>query len=90
MLISKKQALGICLTLLKGEKMREDYGSSVLFESRKILTDMLGALEVEEEVLAKSLEDSKRVEKKKVETQAAKNLASDWESKTILDLEKKD
>ena len=90
MLINKKQALAICLTLLKGEKMREDYGSSALFESRKILTDMLEALEVEEEVLAKSLEDSKRAKKEKAEAQAAKNLASDWESKTILDLEKRD
>ena len=93
--LDKKVALNIALSLLSGGKTNKDYGSSALKETKLILKNILETLEVEEEMMAKKPPAKPRKPNKKraltpaqrADIQAAKNLMSDWEGKTILDLE---
>jgi len=49
--ISKKQALMIASSLIKGEKVKDDYGFSALKESEDIIQDMIHCIDIEEQNL---------------------------------------
>jgi len=100
-LLDKKEALRISVSILNKEKLHGDYGFTALKEAELILKNILETLTVEEELLAASAparpkpkSKPKKPNKKLMEA----NLAyfnqitasvdkSDKEGKTILDLE---
>jgi len=99
-LLDKKEALRISVSILNKERLHKDYGFTALKEAELILKNILETLTVEEELLAASTEQSKpkpkpkKPNKKLVEA----NMAyfnqivdsvdkSNKEGKTILDLE---
>ena len=101
-LLGKKEALRISVSILNKEKLHGDYGFTALKEAELILKNILETLTVEEELLAASVLQAKpkpkpkKTNKKDVEA----NLAyfnqiidgvdkSDKQGKTILDLEER-
>ena len=100
-LLDKKEALRISVSILNKERLHEDYGFTALKEAELILKNILETLTVEEELLAASAPERpkpkskpKKPNKKLMEA----NLAyfnqitasvdkSNKEGKTILDLE---
>ena len=100
-LLDKKEALRISVSILNKERLHKDYGFTALKEAELILKNILETLIVEEELLAASApprpkpkSKPKKPNKKLMEA----NLAyfnqitasvdkSDKEGKTILDLE---
>ena len=99
-LLDKKEALRISVSILNKEKLHGDYGFTALKEAELILKNILETLVVEEELLAVSIEQSKpkpkpkKLNKKLVEA----NMAyfnqivdsvdkSNKQGQTILDLE---
>jgi hypothetical protein len=100
-LLDKKEALRISVSILNKERLHKDYGFTALKEAELILKNILETLIVEEELLAASAParpkpkaKPKKPNKKLMEA----NLAyfnqitasvdkSDKEGKTILDLE---
>jgi|TARA_Y100000310_G_C20604644_1_gene774865 hypothetical protein len=102
-LLGKKEALRIAITVLNKEKNLEDYGFTAIKESELILKNILESLKIEEQMLArpkidkpKSNNNKKKPNKKIVEAEMAylnKILGNEKESdnhgKTILDLEGK-
>ena len=99
-LLGKKEALRISVSILNKEKAHDDYGFTVLKEAELILKNILETLTVEEELLAVSTAQSKpkRKPKKPNKKLAEASVAyfnqivdrveeSDKQGKTILDLE---
>ena len=99
-LLDKKEALRIAVTILNKEKMLEDYGFTALKEAELILKNILETLEVEAEMLGqekakpKSKPKRKKPNKKAIEAEMAYFNQildgmdkSDKQGKTILDLE---
>ena len=79
-LLEKKEALRIALTILNKEKTLEDYGFTAINESQLILKNILETLLVEEEMMAPpELPNFGKILDGMEE--------SDKEGKTILDLE---
>ncbi|MAF43968.1 MAG: hypothetical protein CMI54_07395 [Parcubacteria group bacterium] len=102
-LLDKKEALRIALTILDGEKKLEDYGGTALIETKLILKNILETLVVEQEIMMARLEPPKPKPKKKPKKPNKKVSEaemsyfsqilngmdeSDKEGLTILDLEK--
>ena len=98
-LLDKKEALRISVSILNKEKLHEDYGFTALKEAELILKNILETLTVEEELLAASVQKPKPKRKKPNKKDVEANLAyfnqiidnmdeSDKQGKTILDLEK--
>ena len=98
-LLDKKEALRISVSILNKERLHEDYGFAALKEAELILKNILETLIVEEEVLAASVQKPKPKRKKPNKKDVEANLAyfnqivdsvkeSNKEGKTILDLEK--
>ena len=101
-LLDKKEALRISVSILNKEKVHDDYGFTALKEAELILKNILETFTVEEEMLAASAPEQlkpkpKRKKPNKKEVEA--NMAyfgqilggmeeSDKQGKTILDLEK--
>jgi hypothetical protein len=98
-LLEKKEALRIALTILNKEKTLEDYGFTAINESQLILKNILETLLVEEEMMAPpELPKPKPKPRKPNKKLQDANMAyfgkildgmeeSDKEGKTILDLE---
>ena len=100
-LLDKKEALRISVSILNKEKLHGDYGFTALKEAELILKNILETLTVEEELLAASAParpKPKSKPKKPNKKLKEANLAyvnqitpsvdkSDKEGKTILDLE---
>ncbi len=100
-LLDKKEALRISVSILNKERLHKDYGFTALKEAELILKNILETLIVEEELLAASVPQAKpkpkpkKPNKKLMEANlayfnqiAASVDKSDKQSKTILDLEK--
>ena len=100
-LLDKKEALRISVSILNKEKAHDDYGFTALKEAELILKNILETLEVEKQMLAKETvklkpkPKPKKINKKLMEA----NMAyfnqittavdeSDKQGKTILDLER--
>jgi len=102
-LLDKKEALRISVSILNKEKLHGDYGFTALKEAELILKNILETLTVEEELLAASVPERPKLKpkpKKPNKKLMEANLAyfnqitasvdkSDKEGKTILDLEGK-
>ena len=99
-LLDKKEALRISVSILNKEKLHGDYGFTALKEAELILKNILETLVVEEELLAVPTEQSKPKSKPKKPNKKLMeaNMAyfnqitasvdkSNKEGKTILDLE---
>tara|TARA_B100000029_G_scaffold455280_1_gene482387 strand:- start:178 stop:510 length:333 start_codon:yes stop_codon:yes gene_type:complete len=100
-LLGKKEALRIAITILNKEKKLGDYGFTAIKESELILKNILEGLEIEEEMMSqpvppkqKSNNNKKKPNKKIVEAEMAylnkifdDKKESDNQGKTILDLE---
>ena len=101
-LLDKKEALRIAITILNKEKKLEDYGFTAIKESELILKNILETLEVEEEMMTqpepqkpRPKANKKKPNKKEIEANMAyfgqilgDMKESDKQGKTILDLEK--
>ena len=100
-LLDKKEALRISVSILNKERLHKDYGFTALKEAELILKNILETLTVEEELLAASVPEqprSKAKPKKPNKMLLEANMAyfnqitasvdkSDKEGATILDLE---
>ena len=100
-LLDKKEALRISVSILNKEKLHGDYGFTALKEAEYILKNILETLTVEEELLAASVPEQpkpKAKPKKPNKMLLEANMAyfnqvtasvdkSDKEGATILDLE---
>ena len=102
-LLDKKEALRISVSILNKERLHKDYGFAALKEAELILKNILETLTVEEELLAASAPERpkpKAKPKKPNKMLLEANMAyfnqitasveeSDKEGKTILNLEGK-
>lgn len=100
-LLGKKEALRISVSILNKEKVHDDYGFTALKEAELILKNILETLTVEEEMLAASAPEQlkakpkpKKPNKKLIEANMAyfnqivdSVEESNKQGKTILDLE---
>ena len=99
-LLGKKEALRISVSILNKEKAHDDYGFTALKEAELILKNILETLTVEEELLAASVTQAKPKPKPKKPNKKLMeaNMAyfnqivdsveeSNKQGKTILDLE---
>ena len=102
-LLDKKEALRISVSILNKEKAHDDYGFTALKEAELILKNILETLTVEEELMAASTPAQpkpkpkrKNPNKKEIEANRAYFSQiidgmdkSDKQGKTILDLEER-